>query len=222
MAPGLTPPGPPEAGDFFLTEQHQPDAPPGRDVHGDDLTLPARDRHPTDPGFVLTWIEHPAGRATPVVRCGIVLSPAPPPRSVWVVPDLPHAGDGYAVLVRGVTPDGAAGAVRHVGGPGDYASTARWQAPRSLPRAWLRIDTVTDDGGAGPRPVALLHARVDCPLPEPDARRTVRRGTPTRVGECYLFDAHLHPASILPPAPAGATGRSAAPCGRCLQRGAPP
>jgi hypothetical protein len=191
---------------FFLVEEYCPPGPVERDIHGDDLALPVRDRRPVDPGFVLSWREYPP-KGAPVVRRGIVLGLAPPAKSVWVVPDDPRAGDGYAVLVREVTADNAADAVRRVGGSGDFMSSARWQAPRQLPRAWLRTDVVEPADGREVWPVTHLHARADCTAPTPWVGVRVRRGEPVAVDGCYVFDGFLHPASVRPVRPDAKTTR---------------
>jgi hypothetical protein len=208
---------------FFLVEEYCPPGPVERDIHGDDLALPVRDRRPIDPGFVLSWREYPP-KGAPVVRRGIVLGLAPPAKSVWVVPDDPRAGDGYAVLVREVTADNAADAVRRVGGFGDFMSSARWQAPRQLPRAWLRTDVVEPADGREAWPVTHLHARADCTAPTPWVGVQVRRGEPVAVDGCYVFDGFLHPASTRPVRPDAKTTRHdpyVAPCGMCLEAGKP-
>lgn len=211
---------------FLLVEDYDADEPVERDLHGDDLAIPARDRRPIDAGFVLTWREYPRGGGRPRERTGMVLSLAPPSKSVWVVPDDPDPDDGYAVLVREVTKDDASRAERRVGSPGDYVSSADWQSPRSLPRAWLRIDTVDAGGDAGPRLSAHLHADPDCTYPRPFKLMniTVERGEPTRAEECYVFGRHLHPASHRPAVPGAmntAYDAGAQPCGSCLQHGRP-
>ncbi len=209
---------------FFLVEEY-PATAPGAGTRRAHLSLPARDRRPTDPGFVLSWQEYPASGGSPTRRHGIVLTQAPPARSVWVVPDDPHPGDGYAVLVRDVTADSATAASRQVGGPGDFASTAAWQSPRGLPRAWLRVDTVHVGGDDPDQPAAYLHARTDCPHPEPVTfmNITVTRGQPVAAETCYVFGHHLHPASIRPTAPRiHGYDPYVGPCGHCLRLGTPP
>lgn len=206
--------------EFFLVQEY--DQPREYDLHG-EYALPARDRRPIDPGFVLTWREHPADGGPAYERRGMVWSPAQPAKSVWVIPDDPRPGEGYAVLVREVTADNAAGAARRVGGSGDFASTAEWQAPRSLPRAVLRTDVVVT--GDSRRPTAYLHSRADCPEPGPAPYIgiAVERGEPVELPDCYVFGQHLHPASTLPRNPAGQMGYDpyARPCGRCLRHGQP-
>lgn len=189
------------------------------DVHG-EVALPVRDRQPIDPGFVLTWTETPRD-GDPYERTGQVLCTAPTGKTVWVVPDEPRDGEGYAVVVCNVMADNAAGASRTVGGPGDHLSTAVWQAPRLLPRALLRVDQVTYAGAT--QQVMYLHARADCPEPPRLSGERIEYGVAEPVDDCYVFQCWLHPVSIRPVIPSGPNAGNYVPvCGGCLRDDEPP
>ncbi len=113
-----------------------------------------------DAGFVLTWTETPV-EGQPYHRSGMVLSLAPRACSVWVQPDDARPGEGFAVVVDDVTEADWSGARRQVGTARDYLSTAAWQRPRQLPRAWLRTDTVEAGDFAASR--TYVHADALCP-----------------------------------------------------------
>jgi hypothetical protein len=198
--------------DLMLVQQ----MPSPDQVHG-QVRLPAGDRKPSDAGYVLTWTEFQRenGPDTPPrTRRGMVLGMAPPPQSVWVIPDQRCDGEGYAVVVRGVTAADASRAARWVDGPGDYLSTAGWQSPRTLPRALLRVDQPE----AGP-PMTFLHARPDCAMPVPLAGEMIRRGKPSPVEGCYVFERWPHPASTRPTLPG--SGDLVPLCEVCLRTGKP-
>lgn len=201
---------------FFLTEEIP--TPPA-----DSFPL---DRRPIDPGFLLTWKEfpadcHPLNRSGHTVRAGMVLAPAPRPGSLWVVPDEPAPGEGYAVIVRDVTADDATKAIRVVGAGDDYRSTVGWQRPRSLPRAVLRVDLCDTGGEGGGYPVRRLHADPHCGSPRAFLDEDVTRGVPQVLDECYVFNGRLHPMSRPPIDPVVVVeglSRYVQPCGVCLDR----
>lgn len=213
--------------DFFLDEEE------GRveeyDRHetadGTELVLPVSDRKPSDAGFVLTWREQRTG-GKPRQRTGVVLSKAPRPNAVWVVPDERRRGEGYAVLVYVVVNDGQVDAERTIGGPCDHMSAARWQTPRRLPRAYIRVDALLDGEGAVTYETARLHADPACPVPKwVHGVDRIRRGKARRLEATYVYDGYLHPVSTVPTDPV-APERFARPlvslCGTCLKRGQPP
>lgn len=203
---------------FFLIEEEYLEY-DRHDTPAGEITLPVRSRRPVDPGFVLSWTEYQANEVIGRRR-GMVLARAPLAKTVWVLPDEPHPGEGVGVVVGNLTADNAAEAVRYVGGPGDYLSTAGWQAPRTLPRAVLRTDLMVGTDGAT-WPVTLLHTRPDCPEPRPMRRDRIRRGAATPLPRCYVYRGHLHVASVRPMRPDPAGGYVPA-CGACLRPGPPP
>lgn len=206
--------------EFLLAEDF--DAVHEYDVHG-DVVLPVNGkRRPIDPGYTLTWMETPADGGIPYERTGLVLCTAPTEKTVWVVPDERRDGEGYAVVVCDVVSDNAANAVRAVGGPGDHLSTEAWQRPQTLPRALLRVDRSTEAGDTST--ATRLHANPQCPLPSPMGRQErIERGVPTPVESCFVYRRWLHPLSVRPTIPRGASGDVYVPeCGGCLQPGQPP
>ncbi len=204
-----------DAGELFLTEEF--DAPPEydlQDLASGTVRLPCANRRPIDPGFPLTWLEYPKGRGAPYERTGMVLSCAPPPKSVWVQPADPRPGEGPAVVVVNVTAEECAQAERHVGGARDFLSTEGWQRPLTLPRAFVRVDRATE----GRFTVRKLHADPACASPPPFVFGAgVIRGRSRRVQACYVFRGkYLHPASVRPLY--GRRRQAPDLCGACLRK----
>ncbi len=203
-----------DADELFLTETF--DAPPEydlQDLESGEIRLPVASRRPIDPGFPLTWREYPKGGA-PYERTGMVLSCAPPAKSVWVQPADPRPGEGAAVVVMNVTSDDCAQAERHVGGARDFLSTDGWQRPATLPRAFVRVDRATE----GRFTVRNLHSDPACTSPPVFVFGAgVVRGRARRVPTCYVFRGrYLHPASVRPLY--GRRRRAPDLCGACLRR----
>lgn len=204
--------------DFLIIEEfdrHQlPD--------GGELVLPVRDRKPTDPGFVLTWTERRATGGRRYTRTGMVLARAPRQGMLWVVPAKRRRGEGHAVVVDLSFDNNTVTAFRLVGGPGDYLSTAEWQAPEKLPRALLRTDRFTADNSDGySYEQVRLHADPTCEEPKPfrlaSERWSVLRGEPVTLEHAYVYKGHLHPASAVPTGP----WERLMPCGGCLATALP-
>ncbi len=209
-----------DAEGLFLVEEFSDDV--EYDVHeGADgvIALPAADRKPSDAGFFLSWREYPLD-GPPYRRTGVVVALAPRARSVWVRPDDPRPGEGYAVVVDNVTKDDCADAHRRVGVPADYLSTEGWQHPSTLTRALVRVDRLLFGDDVQVR--RHLHVDPACPWPSGFMADRVTRGRARRVQTCYVFQDRLHPASVRPPDRKGrrVIGR-VSPCGKCLKEGRP-
>lgn len=175
---------------------------------------------PVDAGYVLRWREYPPDGEW-YWRSGMVLALAPRACSVWVQPDERREGEGFAVVVDKVTAEGDAEARRRLGVSADYLSSARWQSPRSLPRAVLRADRLAS--GDAVTVQRYLHADPTCGYPPSFMADGVDRGEPVALDECYVFDRYLHPASVRPVDPGWSTimGGHVRPCGKCLVEGRP-
>lgn len=193
---------------FFLVEEFPDPVAANPDPTDDpgDLVLPAgwnRRLEPNEPGYVLTWNEHPADGGDPYPRAGLVIAAGPRQGSVWVHPHRRRDGEGVAVLIDGVYTSGAKAAEgerphRRVGTPQDRLSLARWQQIRDLPHPVLRVDRV-DYGHGRVQEVTRLHATTDCrPAPDTLFGSTTTPGTPQPVTTCWVVDGELHPLSRLP------------------------
>jgi hypothetical protein len=178
---------------FFLTEVF-PAEPPPRERR---RLLPGIRLRPIDAGYILRWREIPPDGQGPYWRTGVVVAPAPRPRSVWVQPDDQRAGEGWAVVVDNVSAEECADAERRLGVPGDLLSTRGWQSPRTLRRAVLRADW--ERYGDVVRVHRYLHAAPGCAYPSVSFMADgCGRGPETPVEECYVTHGYLHPVSVRP------------------------
>ncbi len=191
---------------LMLTEEYQPPAAGTMPALPDGLNLPAT-RTAVSPGSPIQWQETRGEFTT--VRGGMVLSLGMRARSVWVVPNTPRPGEGYAVMVHDVTGKDTSDARRTVGAADDFWSTEEFQHPHTLlPRAWLRCDQVFNQAGGLDHETLTLHAQdpscVCAHVRFPG--QTFKPGTAEPAETVYVFQGRfLHPLSVLPMDPGSFT-----------------
>lgn len=128
-------------------------------------------------------------------RAGVVYAAGPRDNSAWVTPDTHLDGDGTAVVVYRHP---SRGLVRTAGDPrADFYSTAEWQDPKSLPRAYLRRDQLVNAEGLVVAEVAVVHAadpqcrcsglQLGVRLGWVERGERIERGRPEVLADVYVY-----------------------------------